>query len=103
LLEERINIKFYVELGKNARDTCAMLSEAYEEEVMKKSSVFQWHKRFKEGRENVEDDERSGCPKSHRNDENVEKMRNLAHSDRRLSIRAMTVQLNFGKETAEKA
>jgi len=33
-LEERINIKFYVKLDKNASDTCAMLSEAYGEEVM---------------------------------------------------------------------
>jgi hypothetical protein len=28
-LEQRSNIKFSVKLGKNASDTCAMLSEAY--------------------------------------------------------------------------
>jgi hypothetical protein len=38
-LEQWINIKFCVKLGKNASDTCAMLSEAYEGEAMKKSSV----------------------------------------------------------------
>jgi hypothetical protein len=54
-LEQRINIKFCVKLGKTASDTCAMLSEAYEGEAMKKSSIFEWHKQFKEGRENVED------------------------------------------------
>jgi hypothetical protein len=37
-----------VELGKNASDTCALLSEAYGGEAMKKSSVFEWHKWFKE-------------------------------------------------------
>jgi hypothetical protein len=40
---------------------------------MKDSSVFEWHKPFKEDRENVEDDERSGRLRSHRTDENVEK------------------------------
>jgi len=34
--------------------------------------VFKWHKAFKEGRENVEDDPRSGRPTSSTNDENVE-------------------------------
>jgi len=41
--EQRISIK----LGKNASDTCAMLSEAYGGEALKKSSVFEGHKRLK--------------------------------------------------------
>jgi hypothetical protein len=59
-LEQRINIKFCVKSGKNASDTCAMLSEVYGGEVMEKSIVYMWHKRFKRCRENVEDGERSG-------------------------------------------
>jgi hypothetical protein len=46
-LEQQTNIKFYVNLGKNASDTCTVLSKAYGEEAMRKSSV-EWHKRFKE-------------------------------------------------------
>jgi hypothetical protein len=53
---------------------------------MKKSSVSEWNKLFKESCKNVEDDKRSGCPRSHRNNENIEKMWNLVHSDRHLSI-----------------
>jgi hypothetical protein len=34
-LEQRTNITFCVKLGKNASDTCAMLSEAYGGEAMK--------------------------------------------------------------------
>jgi hypothetical protein len=48
----------------------------------------------------MEDDERSGLPKSHRTDENVEKVRDLVHSD---SIRAMAVQLKIDKETMKRA
>jgi hypothetical protein len=39
-LEQWLNIKFCVKLGKNASDTCAMLSTAYGREIMKKTSVF---------------------------------------------------------------
>jgi hypothetical protein len=45
-LEQGINIKFCVKLGKNASDTCTMLYEAYGGEVLKKSSAFECHKLF---------------------------------------------------------
>jgi hypothetical protein len=47
-LEQQINIKFCVKLGRNANDTCAVLFETYRGETMKKSSVFEWHKQVKE-------------------------------------------------------
>jgi len=37
-----------VKLGKNASNTCTMLSEAYGGEAVKKSRVYEWYKRFKE-------------------------------------------------------
>jgi hypothetical protein len=48
-LEQRMNFKFCVKLGKNSSDTCAVFSEAYGAETMKKSSGFEWNKWFKEG------------------------------------------------------
>jgi len=76
-----------------------LLSEAYGEEDMKKSSVCEWRKRFKEDHENMEVDEKSGRPGPHRTDVNVKEVRNIVHSDRRLSIRAMAAQLNLDKGT----
>ena len=35
-----------------------MLQTAFRASCMKRASVFEWHKRFKEGRESVRDDER---------------------------------------------
>jgi hypothetical protein len=69
-LEQRINIKFCAKLGKSVSETLQMLTEAYCADAMKKSGVFEWHKRFKEGREDVKDDERTGRPKIHWTDEN---------------------------------
>jgi hypothetical protein len=57
-LEQQINIKFCVKLGKNMSDTSAVLSEAYGAEAMKMSSVFKWHKWFKESCKTVEGDKR---------------------------------------------
>jgi hypothetical protein len=39
-LEQQVKIKFFVKLGENASDSCAVLSEAYRGEAMKKSVVF---------------------------------------------------------------
>ena len=40
-----------------------MLQTAYGPSCMKRASVFEWHKRFKEDRESVRDDERFGRSK----------------------------------------
>jgi len=48
-LEQRINIKFCVKIGKSASEKVALLTVAYGEYAMEKSSVFEWHRRFKEG------------------------------------------------------
>jgi len=86
-LEQRINIKFCVRIGKSARGKLALLTVAYGEYAMKKSSVFEWHRRFKEGREDVQDDPRSGQPKTRRTDATVDRVRTLLLSDRRLGVR----------------
>jgi transposase len=39
-----------------------MLKTVYDESTMSKSSVFKWQKRFREGREDVNNDERQGAP-----------------------------------------
>ena len=57
-LEERYAIKFCFKLGKNVTETYWMLRTAFGAFSMNRASVFEWHKRFKEGRESVRDDER---------------------------------------------
>jgi len=54
---------------------------AYGEYAMMKLSVFEWHRRFKEGREDVQDDPRSGQPKMHRTDANVDRVQTLVCSE----------------------
>jgi hypothetical protein len=47
-LEQRINSKFCVKTGKSASETLALLTLDYSKYAMKKSSVSEWHRRFKE-------------------------------------------------------
>ena len=62
-LEERYAIKFCFKHGKNASETYGMLQTAFRSSCMNRASVFEWHKRFKEGRESARDDERCGRSK----------------------------------------
>ena len=62
-LEERYAIKFCYKLGRNARETYGMLQTAFRPSCVNRASVFEWHKRFKEGRESVRHDERCGRSK----------------------------------------
>ena len=62
-LEEGYAIKFCCKLWKNATETYGMLQTAFGVSCMNGASVFEWHKRFKEGRESVGDDERCGRSK----------------------------------------
>ena len=62
-LEERYTLKFCFKLRKNATETYGMLQPAFRPCCMNRASVFEWHKRFKEGRESVRDDECCGRSK----------------------------------------
>ena len=62
-LEEQYAIKFCFKLGKNATETYGMLQTAFRPSCINRASIFEWHKRFKEGMESVRDDERSGRSK----------------------------------------
>jgi hypothetical protein len=73
-LEQRINTKFCVKIGKSTSETLALLTVAYGEYAMKKLSIFEWHRRIKKGQEDVQDNPRSGQPKTQRTDANVDRV-----------------------------
>jgi hypothetical protein len=79
-LEQRINVKFCVKIGKSASEKLTLLTATYGEYAMKKSNVFEWHRRLKEGREDVQDDPRNGQPKTQLADANVDRVRTNSES-----------------------
>jgi hypothetical protein len=62
-IEQRINLKFLMKLKRQILTECfQLLKELYCDYVMSRKQVFEWHKRFMEGREEVDDEELTGRP-----------------------------------------
>ena len=74
---QRIKLKFHFRLG---------------------TRLFESHRRFKGGREEVEDDHRNGRPSTSRTDENVKRVRQKMRSDRRLTVRMIADELGMNSE-----
>jgi len=64
--------------------------------------VFKWHKAFREGRENVDEDPRSGRPISSTNDQNVEVVQAVMAEDRRLSVRVIAEETALDKNAVQR-
>ena len=69
-------------MEKKATETYGMLQTAFGASCMNWASVFEWHKRFKEGGESVRDDERYGRSKEVRTPELIGQIKNFMDKDR---------------------
>ena len=58
--EQRVAIKFCVKGGKSAVETIELINKAYGSAAMSRANVYWWYARFRDGREDVTDDARSG-------------------------------------------
>ena len=57
-----------------------MMKKVYGDDCLFRSRIHEWFKRFQEGRQALEDDERSGRPINVVNEENAEIVRNCVNS-----------------------
>ena len=89
-LEEWYAIKLCFKLGKNATKTYGMLQTAFGASCMNQALFFEWHKRFKEGRESVRDDERCGRSKEVRTPQLIGQIKNFMDKDRHVSIETIS-------------
>ncbi|EFN82109.1 hypothetical protein EAI_11807, partial [Harpegnathos saltator] len=69
-------------LGKCGAETYETLKNLYGDECISCAQVFRWFGRFRDGREDLEDDDRPPPPKTTRNEENIEKVKEILRSDR---------------------
>ena len=97
-LEERYAIKFCFKLGKNATKAYGILQTAFGASCMNQTSVFEWHKRFKEGRESVKDYERFEMSKEVRTPELIDQIKNFMNKGRSVSIETISAEfdVSFG-------
>jgi len=69
-----------VKLKETATETFNLLREVYAENTFWRARVFEWHKRFAEGRE---DDERPVRPLTMKTEEKMENASSFVRTDRR--------------------
>ena len=98
-LEQRTNIKFVVKLGKDGNKIREILVQVYGVNVMKKTAVCMWVKRFAEGRESVTDEERSGRPATSRTEENIAEIRQIVRENLRLTVRSIAEQVDIERNS----
>ena len=85
--EQRICIKFCFKIGKPVTGTYKLLQQAPGEDAVGRKRVFDWFRRFKEGRTSVESDPCSGRPSTSRNKEMITKVRTIVRNNWRLTVR----------------
>lgn len=93
--EQRANIKFCFKLGKTFTETHQMMKQVYGDDCLSRSRVHEWFKRFQEGREDLEDDERSGRPRETVNEENTEIVRQFIKKEPKSSLKYMESELHI--------
>ena len=70
-IEQRNTVEFCFKLGKSMSDSFELIKQAYGDDALSRTRVFEWHKMFNEGWELVEaprrtpDDRSNRCPGGH--------------------------------------
>jgi transposase len=85
-IEQRAAIKFCFKLGQSASEIYELLQKAYGSDSLSRSMTFEWFKLFRESRESLEDDERSGRPTTSRNEQTIEKVCQLIMQDHHITL-----------------
>jgi transposase len=97
-----VAIKFCFKAGKTATETVEMVCAAYGDDALTRSNIFRWYGRLREGREDVQDDPRSGRPSESPTNGNIENVRQLLLQSHHVSLRMLTDELGTSKDTVRK-
>ncbi|UYV70332.1 hypothetical protein LAZ67_7002551 [Cordylochernes scorpioides] len=76
-----------------------MLNKVFPNDAPKRTTVFEWHSRFKAGRISIEDDPRQGRPKFQRTDKNLQKITDLIKENPRTTLLELEHDTGISKTT----
>lgn len=97
-IECRAVIKYFVLKGWKATQIQTDFIETLGERAPSLKTISKWVNEFKRGRESLEDDPRSGRPKTATTPEIVEKVHKILMSDRRLKLQQIAEMVGISKE-----
>lgn len=106
-LEQRINLRFLVRLGKSGSECYDLLKTVYGKHCLSRSCVYKWFWRFSNGQATVWNRQNTGRPNTAMNEKNLKRVRKLIKENDKqgkppLSIRKIARSLGIDKETARK-
>ncbi|XP_025153825.1 putative uncharacterized protein FLJ37770 [Harpegnathos saltator] len=101
MLGQRVCLKFCVKNGIKCSEAFKMLKKAFDDDTISQPRVHEWYERFQEGREDIEDDARSGRPSTSTSDENVEKVKETVLANRSITIREVAEEIGTSYGSCE--
>ena len=81
-VDQKSAIKFCLRNDISAAETYRMLQKVFGDETMLQKNVYKWYKDFKEGRERVDELQGSGRPLTSIDDQNINKIKEMALGNR---------------------
>ena len=91
-------IKYFVKKGMKAKEIHADFQNTLGDSAPSFSTVAKWTSEFKFGRESLDDDPRSGRPKSATTPEFIAKVHKMVMEDRRLKVREIAKAVGMSSE-----
>ena len=98
-LSQLVNFKMQSGREDTLEGHFGMLQTAFRPSCINRASVFEWHKRFKEGSESVRDDESCGRSKEVRTPELIGQIKNFMDKNSRVSIETISAQFDVSVGT----
>ena len=95
--EQRANIKFCFKIGKTFTETFELMKKVYGDDCLSRARVHEWFTRFRDGREDINDDKHTGRPKSVITENSIEIVREFIKNDHKSSLNFMKSELNISK------
>jgi hypothetical protein len=101
-MEQRLAMKFCFKDGKCVTETLQMVNAAYGDQALSRLNIFRWWGRFRDEREDIEEDPSSGQSTVSRNDNIVERISQLLLQNCHLSLRMLAGEVIVGRSTVRK-
>jgi hypothetical protein len=101
LEEQRVCVKFCLELVKTFTETFQMLRQAYGEDCSSRTQCYECYQRLKSGRTSTEDNHKTGRPSTSTDDDHAEKVRAVTRENRRLSVKFLKKQKSLKVRATE--
>lgn len=100
-MEQRAVIKFHAKLGTSATRTFEMMQKVYGDNCLSRGRIFDWHRQFREGREDLQDEYRQPKAKKSRTPEIIESAREIIASDPNATTRVIGGILGISSSTVQ--